>query len=99
MVLLGGGVSDESVWGGGVNWTVAVKLGGPRAEVSGALSVLPFLSAACVLDVSWPPRVVLVTCPEWCGGLGGRSRDRTYAARRRLKFFPTAGAHSTDQHS
>lgn len=97
-MLLGGGVSDESVWGGEVNWTIAVKLGEAKAEVSVALSVLPLPSAACVPDVSWVPRVV-VTWPACCGGLGGRSRVRTYAARRRLKFFPAAGAHSTDQHS
>lgn len=97
-MLLGGGVSDESVWGGEVTGTVAVKLGGARAEVSGALSVLPLPSAACVLDVSWMPRVV-VTWPAWCGSLGGSSKVRTYATRRRVKFFPAAGAHSTDQHS
>lgn len=63
-MLLGGGVSDESVWGGEVKWTASVKLGGARAEVSGALSVLPLPSAACALDASWLPRVV-VTWPAW----------------------------------
>lgn len=57
-MLLGGGVSDESVWGEEVSWTVAVKIGGALAEVSGTLSVLPLLSAACVIDVSWLLMVV-----------------------------------------
>lgn len=62
IVLLGGGVSDESVWGGEVSWAVAVKNGG--ALVSGTLSVLPLLSAACVIDVSWLLMVVVgVTRP------------------------------------
>lgn len=65
MVLLGGGVSDESVWGGEVKKAVAVKLGGASAEVSGALSVLPLPSASvCVPGVSWLPRVV-VGWPAW----------------------------------
>lgn len=98
-MLLGGGVSDESVWGEEVKWTVAVKLGGAMAEVSGTLYVLLLPSAACVPDSSWMPRVVVVMWPACGGALGGRSRVKMYPARRRLKFFPAAGAHSTDQHS
>ena len=74
--------------------TVAMKL----AEVSGALSVITLPSAATVLLVFWLTAVV-ATGLAWGGGLGGRSRIRMYPAKRRLKFFPTVGAHSILQHS
>lgn len=90
-MLLGDGVSDESVWVGEVKRTKAVKLGGATVEVSGALSVLPLPSVTRALDVSW--------LPAGYEGLGGRSRVRTYRASRRVKFFPAAGTHSSDQHS
>lgn len=99
IVLLGAWVSDESVWGGEVSWTVAEKLEVPTAKITGALSVLPLLSVARSVDVSRVPRVAALWCCVWCGGVGGRSKVRTYEAKRRVKFLPTAGAHSIDQHS
>lgn len=100
IVLLGAWVSDESVWGGEVSWTVAKKLEVPPAEItlSGALSILPLLPVARSIDASREPRVVVV-CRVRCGGLGGGSKLRTYEAKRRVKFLPAAGAHSIDQHS
>lgn len=104
-MLLGGEVSEGSVWWGEVRRT-ETDVGGAGVVVSGVLSVLSLPSAACGPDVSWWPRAVVLvlvlvmrSCPTCSGTLGGSSRVRTYPAKRRLKFFPTAGAHSTDQHS
>lgn len=52
IVVRGDWVSDGSVSGGEVSWTVAEKTEVPTVKTTGSLSVLPFLSVARATVVS-----------------------------------------------
>lgn len=51
IVLPGAWVSDGSVWGREVSWTVGGSIAVPAVQVGGPLSVLPFVSDAGAIDV------------------------------------------------